>query len=203
MRKHFASCWRQAKRMLKFTLFRIIEYSGPPTFAFISWAHGARMVVRQPSGKPHSSRIQPGYTGPRRTCVPVLRLSVCPVSRPSSVHHCPPLFPLSSSPHRASRAPNPWNSPLLGWVTRASSRSRLGTGRLGQWVQGPGNLYLRPRERESGPLHRSCCLGLIHKITSEGKDHQALCMFSVDETHLCPRVTQQYLSISTRLAPRS
>lgn len=177
MRKHLTFCWRQSKRRLKFTLFRIIEYAGPSPFTFMSWAHGARMVTRQPSGPPQSSRIHPGYTGPRRTRVPLPRMSVCSVSDPPPSTSVLPSF--LSLPPRTEQAglSNLWNSPgssLVGWVTRASTRSRPGTGRLGQWAQGTGNLHLRPRETESGPRHWSCRFGLLHKITSEGNDLRML-----------------------------
>lgn len=49
IRKHLTFCWRQSKRMLKFTLSHIIEYGGPP--AFIPWAYRARMITRQLSSK--------------------------------------------------------------------------------------------------------------------------------------------------------
>lgn len=156
--------------MLKFTLFTITEYAGPPTWTFISWAHGAPMRTSQPRAKPRSARIHPRYTGPRRTHLRVLEDGLCSPGVRMVLNPSPSL-PSSLFLLTLSNLYNSLQSHLLGWVTRGPPRSRLGTGSPGQRA---GNLCRRPREKASDPLHWSCRFGLIHKTVSVGNELSTL-----------------------------
>lgn len=112
------------------------------------------MITRQPRGKPRSTGIRPRHPGPGRTHlrVPEARRALSLVQDGSQVTigllHS--FLPPSSETDQTGliNLCNSSCSYLLGWAARVPPRSRPGTARLGQWA---GNLYLRPREKQSGP----------------------------------------------------
>ena len=122
---------RQSKRTLKFALFNIIEYAGPQTFSFISWASEAVMITT-------STAL--GFTPD--TQVPRKRVwSTLKDAHALSLFHHPP-FPPPSCPTQSKQGSQPLDQPSVlssGQGRKSNSKKQAWNGKagplgLGHWI---------------------------------------------------------------------